>query len=134
MFHYSYFMLVPFVQECQDHHPAKDGDGWVEQTGQAFFFGIFQKVRIILKTKTSIQVTRFRVGILFMHQFELLMLYIWCCLQIDIPHAYACADGMVYEVTEWVLCQVCFSFSNSYWEQMKVLCFQICESSLCLAK
>ncbi|KAG0623873.1 hypothetical protein M758_3G207900 [Ceratodon purpureus] len=56
-----------WCMECQDHHPAKDGDGWVEQTGQAFFFGIFQKI--------------------------------------DLPHAYACADGMVYEVTEWVLCQ-----------------------------
>lgn len=56
-----------WCQECQDHHPAKDGDGWVEQTVQAFFFGIFQKD--------------------------------------DIPHAYACADGMVYEVTEWVRCQ-----------------------------
>jgi len=28
-------------------------------------------------------------------------------LQVDVPHAYACADGMVYDVTEWVLCQVC---------------------------
>lgn len=36
---------APSAQECQDHHPAKDGDGWIEQTGQAFFFGIFQKVR-----------------------------------------------------------------------------------------
>lgn len=32
------------LQECQDHHAAKDGDGWVEQSGQSFFFGIFQKV------------------------------------------------------------------------------------------
>ncbi len=32
------------VQECQDYHQAKDGDGWVEQCGQPFFFGIFQKV------------------------------------------------------------------------------------------
>jgi len=32
------------VQECQGYHQAKDGDGWVEQSGQSFFFGIFQKV------------------------------------------------------------------------------------------
>jgi hypothetical protein len=36
--------LLLFVQECQDYHQAKDGDGWVEQSGQSFFFGIFQKV------------------------------------------------------------------------------------------
>lgn len=36
------------MQECQDHHPAKDGDGWVEQTVQAFFFGIFQKVHTLI--------------------------------------------------------------------------------------
>lgn len=33
-----------WCQECQDHHQAKDGDGWVEQKGHAFFFGMFQKV------------------------------------------------------------------------------------------
>lgn len=31
-------------QECKDFHPAKDGDGWVEQSSQPFLFGIFQKV------------------------------------------------------------------------------------------
>ncbi|CAM6099127.1 unnamed protein product [Calypogeia fissa] len=30
--------------ECQDYHQAKDGDSWVEQSGQSFFFGMFQKV------------------------------------------------------------------------------------------
>jgi len=44
------------VQECQDHHPAKDGDGWVEQTGQAFFFGIFQKVRTSLNENYQFKV------------------------------------------------------------------------------
>jgi hypothetical protein len=34
--------LLLFVQECQDYHQAKDGDGWVEQSGQSFFFGIFR--------------------------------------------------------------------------------------------
>ncbi|MCO5595400.1 hypothetical protein L7F22_049442 [Adiantum nelumboides] len=33
-----------WCQECQDHHQAKDGDGWVEQKGHALFFGMFQKV------------------------------------------------------------------------------------------
>ncbi|KAH8974827.1 hypothetical protein BDL97_01G122400 [Sphagnum fallax] len=56
-----------WCQECQDYHQAKDGDGWVEQCGQPFFFGIFQKV--------------------------------------ESPLAFACADGMVYNVTEWVHCQ-----------------------------
>jgi hypothetical protein len=32
------------VQECKDYHQAKDGDGWVEQSGWSFFFGTFQKV------------------------------------------------------------------------------------------
>lgn len=29
-----------------------------------------------------------------------------CGVQVEVPHAFACADGMVYNVTEWVLCQV----------------------------
>lgn len=33
-----------WCQECQDHHQAKDGDGWVEQKGHAFFFGMFRRV------------------------------------------------------------------------------------------
>ncbi|KAG6545609.1 hypothetical protein Mapa_012963 [Marchantia paleacea] len=56
-----------WCQECNDYHQAKDGDGWVEQSGQSYFFGIFQKV--------------------------------------DVPHAFACAEGKVYDVTEWVICQ-----------------------------
>lgn len=35
-----------WCQECQDHHQAKDGDGWVEKKGQAFFFGMLQKVEV----------------------------------------------------------------------------------------
>ncbi|KAL4579227.1 hypothetical protein LXL04_015365 [Taraxacum kok-saghyz] len=31
-------------QECKDSHPAKDGDGWVEQSSQPLLFGMFQKV------------------------------------------------------------------------------------------
>ncbi|MFS7962690.1 putative DnaJ domain, cleavage inducing molecular chaperone, Jiv, Chaperone J-domain superfamily [Helianthus anomalus] len=31
-------------QDCKDFHPAKDGDGWVEQSSQPFLFGIFHKV------------------------------------------------------------------------------------------
>lgn len=31
-------------QDCKDFHPAKDGDGWVEQSSQSLIFGIFQKV------------------------------------------------------------------------------------------
>eukprot|EP00249_Psilotum_nudum_P021498 c28127_g1_i2 orf=394-2814(-) len=56
-----------WCQDCRDYHQAKDGDGWVEQSGQSFLFGIFQKV--------------------------------------DVPHAYACADGKIYEVTDWAKCQ-----------------------------
>ncbi|KAL0393340.1 UNVERIFIED_CONTAM: Chaperone protein DnaJ 2 [Sesamum radiatum] len=33
-----------WCQECKDFHLAKDGDGWVEQSSQPFFFGILQKV------------------------------------------------------------------------------------------
>lgn len=33
-----------WCQECQDFHPAKDGDGWVEQSSQPLFFGLLQKV------------------------------------------------------------------------------------------
>nr|GEX36618.1 chaperone DnaJ-domain superfamily protein [Tanacetum cinerariifolium] len=31
-------------QDCKDCHPAKDGDGWVEQSSQPLLFGVFQKV------------------------------------------------------------------------------------------
>lgn len=33
-----------YCQDCKDFHPAKDGDGWVEQSSQPFFFGILQRV------------------------------------------------------------------------------------------
>ncbi|KAF8401285.1 hypothetical protein HHK36_012218 [Tetracentron sinense] len=33
-----------WCQDCKDFHQAKDGDGWVEQSFQPFFFGILQKV------------------------------------------------------------------------------------------
>ncbi|XP_058212236.1 uncharacterized protein LOC131324324 [Rhododendron vialii] len=33
-----------WCQDCRDFHQAKDGDGWVEQSSQPFFFGILQKV------------------------------------------------------------------------------------------
>uniref|UniRef100_A0A5B7A990 J domain-containing protein n=1 Tax=Davidia involucrata TaxID=16924 RepID=A0A5B7A990_DAVIN len=33
-----------WCQDCKDFHQAKDGDGWVEQSSQPFFFGILQKV------------------------------------------------------------------------------------------
>ncbi|CAL1412950.1 unnamed protein product [Linum trigynum] len=33
-----------WCQECKDLHPAKDGDGWVEQSTQPFLFGLLQKV------------------------------------------------------------------------------------------
>ncbi|KAL2624187.1 hypothetical protein R1flu_008432 [Riccia fluitans] len=56
-----------WCQDCNDYHQAREGDGWVEQSGEPYFFGIFQKV--------------------------------------DVPHAYACADGKVYDVSDWVLCQ-----------------------------
>ncbi|XP_024521479.1 uncharacterized protein LOC112342982 [Selaginella moellendorffii] len=56
-----------WCQECQEFHPAKDGDGWVEQFGHAVFFGLFQKV--------------------------------------DVPQAYACAGDMVFNVTDWAICQ-----------------------------
>ncbi|KAM1191581.1 hypothetical protein PS2_011841 [Malus domestica] len=33
-----------WCQDCKDFHQAKDGDGWVEQSSQPFFFGMLQKV------------------------------------------------------------------------------------------
>lgn len=33
-----------WCQDCQDYHQAKDGDGWVEQTGHTFLFGMLRKV------------------------------------------------------------------------------------------
>ncbi|XP_042055178.1 uncharacterized protein LOC121799777 [Salvia splendens] len=33
-----------WCQECKDFHQAKDGDGWVEQSSQPFFFGMLQQV------------------------------------------------------------------------------------------
>ncbi|KAK4433851.1 DnaJsubfamily B member 1 [Sesamum alatum] len=56
-----------WCQECKDFHQAKDGDGWVEQSSQPFFFGILQKV--------------------------------------EAPSAYICADGKIYDATEWYICQ-----------------------------
>ncbi|KAG6431340.1 hypothetical protein SASPL_109419 [Salvia splendens] len=48
-FHHWVFTNKPKVkarwcQECKDFHPAKDGDGWVEQSSQPFFFGMLQQV------------------------------------------------------------------------------------------
>ncbi|KAM3265084.1 putative protein isoform X1 [Capsicum annuum] len=33
-----------WCQECEDFHPVKDGDGWVEQPSHPFFFGMLLKV------------------------------------------------------------------------------------------
>uniref|UniRef100_A0A0D6R025 J domain-containing protein n=2 Tax=Araucaria cunninghamii TaxID=56994 RepID=A0A0D6R025_ARACU len=35
-----------WCQECQDYHQAKDGDGWIEQSGQSFLFGMLRKVDV----------------------------------------------------------------------------------------
>ncbi|XP_057959083.1 uncharacterized protein LOC131151721 [Malania oleifera] len=35
-----------WCQDCKDFHQAKDGDGWVEQSSQPFFFGLLQKVDV----------------------------------------------------------------------------------------
>ncbi|XP_058000861.1 uncharacterized protein LOC110673004 isoform X2 [Hevea brasiliensis] len=56
-----------WCQDCKDFHQTKDGDGWVEQSSQPFFFGLLQKV--------------------------------------DAPTAYVCADGKIYDATEWYICQ-----------------------------
>ncbi|KAL3626633.1 hypothetical protein CASFOL_030182 [Castilleja foliolosa] len=56
-----------WCQECKDFHPAKDGDGWVEQSSQRIFFGMLQ--------------------------------------QVEVPCAYVCAGGKVYDATEWYICQ-----------------------------
>ncbi|GFQ01255.1 Dnaj homolog subfamily c member 14 [Phtheirospermum japonicum] len=56
-----------WCQECKDFHPAKDGDGWVEQSSQRIFFGMIQ--------------------------------------QVEVPCAYVCAGGKVYDATEWYICQ-----------------------------
>ena len=41
---YGFSLGISFLKDCKDFHPAKDGDGWVEQSTQPFFFGILQKV------------------------------------------------------------------------------------------
>lgn len=42
------------LKECKDFHQAKDGDGWVEQSSQPFFFGMLQQVSTrIYERKTS---------------------------------------------------------------------------------
>ncbi|XP_062108847.1 uncharacterized protein LOC133819581 [Humulus lupulus] len=33
-----------WCQDCKDFHPARDGDGWVEQSSQPLIFGLLQKV------------------------------------------------------------------------------------------
>lgn len=38
------FFLFVTLKDCKDFHPAKDGDGWVEQSSQPLLFGMFQKV------------------------------------------------------------------------------------------
>ena len=38
------FLELILSKECKDFHQAKDGDGWVEQSSQPFFFGLLQKV------------------------------------------------------------------------------------------
>ncbi|KAE8076639.1 hypothetical protein FH972_015276 [Carpinus fangiana] len=35
---------ISLLKDCKDFHQAKDGDGWVEQSSQPFFFGLLQKV------------------------------------------------------------------------------------------
>lgn len=33
-----------WCQDCKESHPAKDGDGWVEQSSQPLLFGLLQKM------------------------------------------------------------------------------------------
>lgn len=56
-----------WCQECKDFHPAKDGDGWVEQASKPLFFGMLQ--------------------------------------QVETPSAYVCADGKIFDASEWYICQ-----------------------------
>lgn len=44
IFYFDIYISTPFLKECKDFHPAKDGDGWVEQSSHALFFGVLQKV------------------------------------------------------------------------------------------
>ena len=48
---FIFFLEFPFLKECKDFHQAKDGDGWVEQSSQRFFFGLLQKVCVIIKVR-----------------------------------------------------------------------------------
>lgn len=43
---YGFSLGIFILKDCKDFHQAKDGDGWVEQSTQPFFFGILQKVFI----------------------------------------------------------------------------------------
>lgn len=46
---FIYFFLL--LKDCKEFHQAKDGDGWVEQSSQPFFFGLLQKVCIFIKVE-----------------------------------------------------------------------------------
>lgn len=41
---YNFPPGISLLKDCNDFHQAKDGDGWVEQSSQPFFFGLLQKV------------------------------------------------------------------------------------------
>ncbi|XP_030468895.1 uncharacterized protein LOC115687454 [Syzygium oleosum] len=56
-----------WCQDCKEFHPAKDGDGWVEQSSQPLLFGLLQKM--------------------------------------NAPVAFVCADGRIYDASEWYICQ-----------------------------
>eukprot|EP00245_Coleochaete_scutata_P003913 TRINITY_DN1596_c0_g2_i1.p1 TRINITY_DN1596_c0_g2~~TRINITY_DN1596_c0_g2_i1.p1 ORF type:complete len:301 (+),score=61.62 TRINITY_DN1596_c0_g2_i1:2-904(+) len=56
-----------YCKDCRSYHSAKDGDGWMEQTGKWVFFNLIFKA--------------------------------------DLPKSYACSDGKIYDVSEWVECQ-----------------------------
>lgn len=90
-FNWHNFQL--YAQECKDFHQAKDGDGWVEQSSKSLLFGILQQV-----------CTTRRYWVFLFKTVHLIQLYL--IFQVETPSAYVCADGKIYDATEWYICQV----------------------------
>lgn len=124
-------MFFLLLKDCKEFHQAKDGDGWVEQSSQPFFFGLLQKVCIFIKVEeplyllywpfsapTSLFCSRKGnsfslrtwkekfiikkiVLVMSVEAFDSIFY-----MQVDSPCAYVCADSKIYDASEWYTCQV----------------------------
>lgn len=90
---YNFPLGISLLKDCKDFHQAKDGDGWVEQSSQPFFFGLLQKVCTIIHFG-EILFSKFTVSILlpspslerkkmWLNSWRAAILYIyrWSCLE-----------------------------------------------------